>query len=152
MDSAYLVAGVAVAALAIYFTRYELNRHKKANLKLREIHAQHLSMLRADIVQRLGLRYTRLTPPDNAIYSRVAYIYDQPDLMVFPQRVAWARQHVEQFDAEAIVYYWTVGDASDLDDDELFALWYGGVLAPIPEIAAALMDEIEKRIEEYGNA
>jgi hypothetical protein len=123
MDSAYLVAGIVVAAIAIYFARYEINRHKRANAKLREIHARHLAKSRSMIVERLDLRTSALPTPDQDIYSKVVDLYDQPELMIYPQRIAWARKFVDAFDAEAIVYYWNVEKITDFDDDELFVLW-----------------------------
>ena len=139
MDSIYLVAGFAVAAIAIAFSHFELNRHKRANLKLRDIHTRHLAKMRSTIVERLGLRHSKLPTPDQTIYSKVVDIYDAAELMVYPQRIAWARP----FDKPEYVYYWNVTDITELEDDELFVLWFEGVIVPLPEIAAAVLNAVE---------
>lgn len=111
-------------ALQIFDQSREVRRHKLANQKLRELYdAQKYELVEA-MVQRLNLRTRQLPAATNLIYSKVVDLYDDPELMTYPQRIAYAANAR----AGEYTYYWNVTDAAELDAVELFALWLEGII------------------------
>jgi len=123
MDSTYLVAGLAVAFLAIVFAWYEVNRHKKeiqrhkdAAIIYREFVAKQKYELVDAIVERLKLQDVKLPPLTVASYSVLVDLYDTPELM--PYGVP----------ALAIDRYNINWKRDDLDNVEYFVLWLEGFI------------------------
>ena len=123
MDSSYLIAGIAVAAIAIAFAWYEIRqykneiqRHKDAAVKYRGFVAKQKGELVSAVVERLLLNDATFPGVDVAIYSKVSDLYDSPELMDRELPIM-AR---DRFDM-----YWT---RADFHDDELFVLWLEGII------------------------
>lgn len=123
MDSTYLVAGLAVAFLAIVFAWYEVNRykreiqrHKDAAIIYREFVLKQKYKLVDEVAARLKLQDIKLPPLTVASYSALVDLYDEPDLMPYgTPALAIDRYNIN----------WT---RDDLDNVELFVLWLSGFI------------------------
>lgn len=127
MDSTYLVAGAAIAILAISFAWYEVDRLKKeltqykaAAVKWRVFVAAQKYELATAIVERLNLKEAKFPGVDMYLMLKVYNLYASPD-MPYPCPVA-ARDRYD--------IYWT---RTEFDDLELFTLWLEGVIEPCPK-------------------
>ena len=123
MDSTYLVAGVAIALLAIVFAWYEvarlkkeIARHKSAAVNFRAFVVKQKRDAISAIVIRLKLKDVPLPPLDVGLYSKIVDIYDSPEMIPHPTPVlATGRYDIN----------WTV---DELEYDELFILWMEGII------------------------
>jgi hypothetical protein len=126
MESTYLVAGVAVALIAIVFAWYEvashkkeIARHKAAAVKYRAFVAKQKYDLATAIVKRLNL-HTATWPVgmDVGLFSRIVDIYDSAEMIPYAMPVMALDKHNIQFTRLA----------GDFADRELFTLWLEGII------------------------
>jgi len=123
MDSTYLVAGVAIALLAIVFAWYEvarlkkeIARHKSAAINYRAFVVTQKYDLIAAIVKRLNLNDAVFPGVDLALYAKVSDLYDQPEFMTYATPIL-ARDRYDM--------YWT---RAEFDALELFTFWLEGII------------------------
>lgn len=123
MDSTYLVAGIAVAVIAVVFAWYEVDRlkkeivrHQAAAVKFRSFVATQKYALASAIVERLNLKEAVFPGVDVALYSKICDLYDSPELLPYAMPVE-ARAEYD--------IYWT---RASFDDLELFTLWLEGII------------------------
>jgi hypothetical protein len=127
MDSTYYVATIALLLFALLWLlqhisdqRRELQRHKDAAINYRRFVAEQKAKFIHDLVERLDLRSRYGLPGlDLGLFSKVDDLYRDPWLRGY-------RMPVLAIDEHTIT--WT-RELADLDDPEVFVLWFEGVLA-----------------------
>ena len=127
MDSIYYVVTIALVLFALIWLlqhisdqRRELQRHKDAAINYRRFVAEQKAKFITDLVDRLDLRTSYELPGLSlGLFSKVDDLYRDPSLRGY-------RMPVLAIDEHTIT--WTRALA-DLDDPELFVLWFEGVLA-----------------------
>lgn len=127
MDSTYLVAGVAIALLAIVFAWYEvarlkkeIARHKSAAINYRAFVVTQKYALATAVVKRLNLNDAEFPPVNVATYNRVSDLYDQPEFMPYRLPITATGRYD---------MHWT---RTDFADRELFTLWLEGIIDHVP--------------------
>ena len=129
MDSIYWALALALSIFSLAWVinelrseRREVKRHKAAAVKYRQFVDKQKAKLIADLIERLKLRDTFYPNPDAGIYSRVADIYDRFEMAYFEIPI-----QADKSITGDLLIIWSRSIA-DLDDQELFILWFERIL------------------------